>query len=175
MNALNAFSNFFGNPIFNIIGGISVCTMIIGIIYRIFFWAFGITPIMFRLGMALWKRNVAVFGDDHAFGILRSTLLDSSVFKSKNIIHIRAEELDKAKTENLFVVDWESFSQQIELIFALRPTAQTPIIIFSKPGMIPQDQMGIIANRPNTVVVNFRGRLLNDILTSLITTSYEKK
>ena len=35
-------------------------------------------------------------------------------------------------------------------------------------------KMNDIANRPNTVVVNFRGRLLNDILTSLITTSYDK-
>jgi hypothetical protein len=47
-------------------------------------------------------------------------------------------------------------------------------VIYAKPASIPPDKMDNIANRSNTVVVNFRGRLLNDILTSLITTSYDR-
>lgn len=48
-------------------------------------------------------------------------------------------------------------------------------MIYAKPASIPHEKMSDIANRANTVVVNFRGRLLNDVLTSLITTSYDRK
>jgi hypothetical protein len=76
--------------------------------------------------------------------------------------------------ETIFLVDWESFGDKIDQVFSARKNHQTAIVIFAKPASIPNEKMADIANRANTVVVNFRGRLLNDILTTLITTSYEK-
>ena len=35
--------------------------------------------------------------------------------------------------------------------------------------------MSLLDKKRNVVVNNFRGRLLNDIVVSMITTSYEKK
>lgn len=78
------------------------------------------------------------------------------------------------KDETIFLVDWETFGDKIEQIFSARKNHQTAIVIYAKPASIPQEKMSDIANRANTVVVNFRGRLLNDILTSLITTSYDR-
>lgn len=54
-------------------------------------------------------------------------------------------------------------------------------MIFYFPEFSPQDGQSIpneirnkISNNPNTTIVNFRGRLLNDIITTLITTSYKQ-
>jgi len=105
---------------------------------------------------------------------LKNSLIDSNIFKKKNIIHINSNNIDKAKDETIFLVDWETFGDKIEQIFSARKNHQTAIVIYAKPASIPQDKMSDIANRENTVVVNFRGRLLNDILTSLITTSYDR-
>lgn len=41
-------------------------------------------------------------------------------------------------------------------------------------GRIPDEQMKKLDGKRHTAVTNFRGRLLNDIVASMITTSYEK-
>ena len=162
------------HPLFAFIGAATILVTFLGFVYRIVCWAFCITPIAFRFGIALQKREVALFGDDTAFGSLKDCLLDSKIFKDKNIIHIRSNNIDKAKDKTIFLIDWSSAGNDIEKIFAARKNHQTPVVIYAKPSTIPQDKMTDIANRSNTVVVNFRGRLLNDILTSLVTTSYDR-
>ena len=173
-NLFNQIANFYNHPLFIIVGGITVTIAFIAFIYRLTCWTFGITPIVFRLGIALWKRKVAIFGSVEVFESIKSSLLDSKIFKEKNIVHIKSDNIDKAKDETIFLVDWETSGDKIEQIFSSRKNHQTAVVIYAKPASIPQDKMSDIANRANTVVVNFRGRLLNDILTSLITTSYDR-
>lgn len=174
MNIINSISNFFNHPFFIIVGGLTVTFSILYFLYKIICIIFGITPIILRLGTALWKRKIAIFGSDEAFTNLKDSLVDSKVFKEKNIINIKSNNLDKAKDETIFIVDWESFGDDIEQVFSCRGNHQTPIVIYAKPQTIPPTTMIDIGNRANTVVVNFRGRLLNDVLTSLITTSYDR-
>lgn len=169
---LNNIVNFFNHPVFIIVGGATVTLGFLGIIYKILCWTFGITPIVIRLGIALWRRKIAIFASIEAYSSLEATLTDSGIFKKS--IHITSDNIDKAKNETIFLVDWETFGDKIDQVFSARKDHQTAIVIFAKPASIPNDKMADIANRANTVVVNFRGRLLNDILTSLITTSYEK-
>lgn len=166
---------FFNHPIFIIIGGITVVVGFLGLIYTIICWSIGITPVIFRLGIALWERKIAIFGSLEVYDSLKSALTDSNVFKEKNIVHIKSDNIDKAKNETIFLVDWDTFGNKIEEVFSARRDHQTAIVIYAKPQSIPPDKMNSIANRANTVVVNFRGRLLNDILNSLITTSYKRK
>ncbi|QWD79265.1 hypothetical protein ICV01_06330 [Polynucleobacter sp. MWH-Spelu-300-X4] len=164
----------FNHPLFNIVGGISVSITFIAITYKVvcFFW--GVTPLMLRLGISLWKRKVAIFGDESSFSSLKLMLIDSGIFKEKNIIKIDLIDLAKAKKLDIFLVDWNSSKDHINQIFDFRPNNQTPVIIFASPGKIPEENLSDIANRSNTVIVNFRGRLINDLLTSLVTTSYDK-
>jgi len=167
-------TSFYNHPLFIIVGGLTVTLGVLGFLYKVICWIFGITPVVFRLGVALWKRRVAVFGSVEAFESIKASLLDSKIFKEQNIINIKLDNIDKAKEETIFLVDWETFGDKIEQIFSARKNHQTAIVIYAKPASIPQEKMSDIANRANTVVVNFRGRLLNDILTSLITTSYDR-
>lgn len=166
---------FFNHPFFIIVGGITVIVSMVGILYGIITWVLGITPVVFRLGIALRKRKVAIFASNDSYNSLRNTLLDSKIFNANNIIPITDDNIDKAKDETIFLVDWKTFSSKIETVFSARRNHQTTIVIYAEPASIPQEIMKDIANRANTVVVNFRGRLLNDILTSLITTSYDSK
>jgi hypothetical protein len=167
-------TNFYNHPVFIIIGGITVTLGFLAFLYKLICWTFGITPVVFRLGMALWKRKIAVFASEKAFSSIKDSILESNIFKESNIIQIHDDNIDKAKNETIFLVDWETFGSKIEQVFNARKSHQTAIVVYAKPQSIPKDQMASIANRANTVVVNFRGRLLNDILLSLITTSYDK-
>ena len=173
MSFITPIVEFFNHPFFIILGGATALLTILTFLYGVACWFFEISPIVFRLGLALWKRNVAIFSSADQFQSLKNTLIDSRIFTERKIVHITADNIERAKNETIYLVDWESFGANIEQVFSTRYNHQTAIIIFAKPGSIPQETMGQIANRPNTVVVNFRGRLLNDIITSLITTSYE--
>lgn len=164
--------DFFNHPIFKIVGGITVITATLGVIYRIISIVFGVSPIIFRIGKALWSRKIAIIGTTESYTVLYECISDSGVFKRKNIQHITIENIDKAKEHSVILVDWESSGVQIDDIFMIRKSHNTAVIIYAKAGSIPRDKMAEIANKSNTVVVNFKGRLLNDILSSLITTSF---
>jgi len=172
--SMNSIIIFFNHPFFIIIGGIATVLMICGFLYTTWLVVRGVLPVWYRLGLGLSKRKIAIFASPEVFQSIKASLTDSIIFKDKNILSITLDNIDKAKDQTVFLVDWESFKEKIEQVFSARKNHQTAIVIYAKPASIPHEQMNDIANRANTVVVNFRGRLLNDILTSLITTSYER-
>lgn len=129
---------------------------------------------MIRFGYALWKRDIAIFSSHDGFINLKQTLKDSGIFKDKNIDLITKDNFERCKNKTIYLVDWETWGDMIEQVFGARKDHQTAIIIYAKPVSIPHEIMNDIGNRPNTVVVNFRGRLMNDILTALLTTSYDR-
>lgn len=165
----------FNHPLFQIIGGIGVVLTAIGVMYKIGIWTVGIAPIVMRFGFASVNRKIGIFADGGNGPMLLATLEDSGLFKKRNIQSIGINDYGKIKDVSICLVDWASYKDRADEIFLGRSNNQIPIIIFAAPGSIPNDRMAQIANQPSTVVVNFRGRLLNDILTSLATASYDSK
>ncbi|GAB1401109.1 hypothetical protein MASR1M68_00200 [Elusimicrobiota bacterium] len=165
--------DFFNHPFFAVVGSITVLCTLVALLIRVFCWFFKVTPIVFKFGISLLDRKIAIFASQEVFNELKNCLIDSKIFQEKNIVHIQFSNLDKAKKQTIFLVDWESFKDKIDEIFVARRDEQVPIVVYAKPASIPNDKMSVIANKTNTVVVNFRGRLLNDIVTSLVTTTYE--
>lgn len=165
--------SFFNHPFFIVVWWVSTVVLVITILLKIIFWFFGITPIIVRLWKALSGRKIAIFASDKAYNDLKDTILDSSIFKEKQIEQIRENCLEKAKKHSLYLVDRSSFADKIYEIYSLRKDEQTAIIIYALPRVIPEETLKDIANRSNTVIVNAKGRLLNDLFTSLITTKYD--
>jgi 5S rRNA maturation endonuclease (ribonuclease M5) len=173
MNIIQLIIDFFNHPVFIIVGGLTLVFAAIGIIYRVVCIALGVTPLVFRIGKAIWRRKVAIIGSSEAFSSLTDCITDTNIFKRNNVIHIPTDNIEKVKEYTILLVDWETSGNQIEQIFIARKNHNTAVIIFAKAGSIPHEKMAEIANRSNTVVVNFKGRLVNDILNSLITTSFD--
>ena len=165
--------NFFNHPFFIIVDGIATVLMIIGFCYTAFLIIKGVFPVWYRLGIGLSKRKIAVFAKDE-YGSLDSMLTDSKIFTTT--IQINKNDLKKAEKETIFLVHWKEFKDKIDDILLLKKDS-TPLIIYApqEEGFIDRDIMKKINSHRNSVVVNLRGRLLNDILTSLITTSYDKR
>jgi len=84
-NFFNQIANFYNHPLFIIVGGVTVTLAFVALIYRLACWTFGITPIVFRLGIALWQRKVAIFGSVEIFESLKNSLIDSNIFKKKKL------------------------------------------------------------------------------------------
>jgi hypothetical protein len=163
--------------ILTIIGYFDACIIIATIIWAIVLWAKGISPALFRLGNGLARRKIAVFAKNDNLSSLENLLLGSSLFYKKNILGItKKDDVGIAEGATLFLVFWHDCSEFIDEILQKKPDSCALIVYAPRNlGPIPEDQMIKLDGHRNTAVSNFRGRLLNDIVTAMITSSYEKK
>lgn len=167
--------DFFNHPFFCIVGGISTVLMVLFFCYTVFLIIKGVLPVWYRLGMGLSRRKIAIFAGSE-FESLKDMVIDSGIFKAKNILQISKNSIKKAERETLFLLHWKEFHDKIDEILSIKRDSAALVVYAPKSdGPIESSDMEKINSHRNAIVVNFRGRLLNDIFISLITTSYEKK
>ena len=167
---------FFNHPFFIIVGGISTLIAVLAFVYSMYIIFAGLIPVWIRLGKGLSNKKIAVYADSE-FDNLKDLLLDSGLFKQKNIERISASSLKKGERHTMMLVNYIEFSTKISEILKYKKDSDALIIYApQKDGRIDQHLMDEINENRNSIVVNFRGRLLNDIIVSMITTStYEKR
>jgi hypothetical protein len=172
---MQAVIDFFNHPFFLIVSGILIIFFVIQTISTAYLYAKGIIPVWIRLGKGLSKRKIALFAEDE-FDSLKSMLVDSGVFLESNVVKIHKNDLKKAEDMTLFLVHWRSFGSEIEDILKIKKDSAALVIYAPQSdGFIDKDKLDKINNHRNTIITNFRGRLLNDIFTSMMTTSYKTK
>jgi hypothetical protein len=158
-------------------GYLATVLVILTALYGAFLWIRGIAPVLIRLGNGLSHRKIAIFAKGDVSASLHGLLQDSDLFRHANLIPIRSEgDIGKAEPATVFVIHWPDFEQAIDRIIAQKRDT-TALILYAPPGggRVPEHIMAKINNVRNSTVVNIRGRLMNDIVLSMITTSYEKK
>jgi hypothetical protein len=156
---------------------VETAVVAVGIVYAINLWARGVFPALLRLGNGLARRKIALFAKGDNVSSLRHLLMDSGLFKERNICEItKKEDIGRAQGATLYLVFWSDCAPYIEEILQQKPDA-CALIVYApyNQGRIPEAQMNLLDGKRHTAVTNFRGRLLNDIIGSLITTSYEQK
>lgn len=149
---------------------------IITVVVGIYGWLKGILPALLRLGFGLSKRKIAIFAAQGAhLDTLKEVLVNSNLFHEKNLLVITsADQLSRAERATLYLVFWHDWTEYIDKIME-RKKEGTALVIYAPQdlGFIPQDKMRDLGNEPNVVIANALGRLLNDILVCMMTTSYE--
>jgi hypothetical protein len=76
----------------------------------------------------------------------------------------------------MMIVYYPEFKNYILDIISLKNDSDSLIVYApSSGGRIDSEILDAINAQRNSIIVNMRGRLLNDILTSMITTNYAKK
>ena len=167
------------NTFLNTLGYIGVFEsflFIFGVAYAVALWVNGVFPALLRLGNGLAKRKIALFAKGDNMSSLKSLLMDSKLFKAKNICEIGVkEDIGRAESATMFLVFWPDWAAQITDILNKKHD-ECALIVYAPTdkGRIPDEQMKNLDGKRHTAVTNFRGRLLNDIVASMITTSYEK-
>lgn len=168
------------NAVLDIVGAFTVAVSLILFFVAVFSWFFGVAPLLYRLGFGRWSRKIDIIADDTNFNSLKKDLEKTGVFRGKNIRHISTSDLAEVKEMNLGLLHYQSFTvEQIEIILSNKKTGAGLVTYFpefSPPSnVIPVDMMKKINDHSFTTIVNFRGRLVNDLLVTLLSTSYEKK
>lgn len=163
--------------ILNIIRAITTIWGVVTIVIAIIMWFLGILPAVLRLGNGLAKRKISVFAKPNNLSSLTDLLIDSDLFWGRNIIKITKEEdFGKSEGSTLFLVYWPDWKNKILQIRDLKKDDEALVIYAPKSeGSVPENIMAELDKARNVTVVNFRGRLLNDMVTAMITTGYTKK
>lgn len=170
----------FLKAILDIVGAVTTALGIIFFFIAVISWLLGVSPLLYRLGFGRWSRKIDIVADDTNFNSLKKDLEKTGVFRSKNIRHINASNLADVKEMNLGLLHYQSFTvEQVEAILSDKKSSAGLVTYFpefSPPSnVIPVDMMKKINDHSFTTIVNFRGRLVNDLLVTLLSTSYEKK
>lgn len=154
--------------IFIALGGFTTIMLFVGAVR-------GIIPVLWRLGKSLHNRKIALYAESEATS-LKSTLIDSKLFKQKNIDVIGNKELSKGRDYSMMIVYYPEFKNCILDIIRLKNDSDALIVYApNSEGRVDSEIFNAINAERNSIIVNLRGRLLNDILTSMITTNYAKK
>ncbi|HXR65450.1 MAG TPA: hypothetical protein VN729_05990 [Ktedonobacteraceae bacterium] len=156
-------------------GRVTALLFLLALIGGLYAWIKGILPVLVRLGNGLAKKKIAIFAKGDHLGSLESLLLDSKLFSKKNITGIASEsDFGRAERATLFLVYWHDWPDQITQILNAKKNG-TALVVYAphELGQIPRDKMDELNGKLNVMVANFRGRLLNDMLISLMTTSYQ--
>ena len=172
LNIFDQVVNFFDHPFFIIIGWIAILVMIIGFLYTIYIIMRWVVPVWYRLWLWLRKRRIAIFASSE-FSDLESMIHSSNIFNE--VVKINKGSLSAAENETIFLVHWKDYADDLDRILSMKKDT-TPLIVYAPTNeyRIDDASMEKINSHRNSVVVNFRWRLMNDILTSIITTSYVK-
>jgi len=158
---------------FDFAGYISTVVVIVGAIAGIIVWLRGISPALYRLGNGLAKRKIAVFAKNDNAVSLKSLLTDSKLFKRNNIFEITCkDDIGKAEEASVYLVHWHDWADDISEILTKKPD-KCAMVVYApyNKGRISDEQMKNLDGKRYTALTNFRGRLLNDIVTAMITTS----
>jgi hypothetical protein len=161
----------------DVVGTVDTFILVVGIGVGIFLWLRGISPVLYRLGNGLARRKIALFAKGDNRASLKSLLIDSKLFKEKNICEIsKVQDIGKCEDASVYLVFWHDWERDIEEILNKKPDKCALVVYAPYDGdRIPPEQMKALDGHRHTAVTNFRGRLLNDIVMSMITTNYEQK
>jgi hypothetical protein len=154
---------------------VTTAIVLVVAVRRFVFWIQGVSPALRSLGQGLRKRKIALFARNANLAGIREALLRSKLFRKENIFGIqRLEDIGSAKDASVFVMYWPDWADHLDAILNKKDDA-TPLIVYCPrtADRISKGDMEKIDDHRNTAISNFRGRFLNDIVTAMITTSYE--
>ncbi|HET8962881.1 MAG TPA: hypothetical protein VFM99_03235 [Chitinophagales bacterium] len=168
-------AQFFDSPFFSIVRGISTSLIVFGAVALVYGTVRGFLPVLWRLGKSLNNRKIALYAETSALS-LKTMLTDSKLFKEKNIHIVSNDEISKGGDYTMMIVNYPEFKDSMKQIIGQKKDEDSLIVYAPQDsGRIDDEILNAINKQRNSIIVNMRGRLLNDVLTAMITTNYAKK
>ncbi|WP_300532633.1 hypothetical protein [Maricaulis sp.] len=150
--------------------------VVAGVVYAGYLTVIGFLPALWRLGNGLRHKKIAVFASGDTLTSLVDLLGDTKLFTKKNIVAVsRLNDLGRAENAQTYLVHWPDWGVDgLRRILTLKKD-QTALVVYAPHagGRVDNEAIDELERHRNVVLVNFRGRLLNDIIISMITAGHE--
>jgi hypothetical protein len=153
--------------IFSIRGGILTVIAALSILYVGYIFFTKLIRVLWRLAKGLHKRRIAIVGEANDYSNIKAALANSKLFSDARITHIDPNSIDSVENFSLIVFVW---NQSLAEGILSKKKNTAALIIYAPPGAIDKSDMENISKLANTVVVNYRGRLVNDVFVCMMTT-----
>lgn len=142
-----------------IVGFLSLVILAIGVFTRL-------GKAAWRFGLALFKKKIAIVASNDDYRDL----------KEDNIIRVSDKHLTKAQDALLLIVVYEYLDKEHFRTIVSRKNARCGLIVYYPPerGRVSPEDMAILSKTAFTALCNFRGRLVNDVLLMMLSTSFKK-
>ena len=139
-----------------------------------------------RLGLGLQFRKIWIISPSEHLSSVKDIITDAGIFKKVDYIppddlKKKNEAKHKLKRKSMLVFRYPSSTPEtnrlLELVLESKDKS-AGLIVFSPPppnGIKPPELMTKASDTENTIVVNAKGRLLNDLLNLMMTTSLQRK
>ena len=139
-------------------------------------WFYGLIPALWRLGNGLVRKKIVIYAKGDNASDLEKLVKDLKIFKGEIAISRSENSFGDGEDADIHIIRWIDFKSFLKEILQKKKKNSSLIVYCPKSdGFVDDESMNIINSKENAVLVQFRGRLLNDIIISLITTSYEKR
>lgn len=160
--------------ILDIVGYISTILLILTITAAIWAWFRGILPSVLRLGVSLSKRKIAIVAKAGNATSLSSLLVQSKIFRNGNILAVNSiNDLGMLEEASIILVHWSDFKDNYQAILNKKRDSDALIVYAPQDeGRVPDEVINELSKHRNVTINNFRGRLINDVFVSMITSGY---
>ena len=151
--------------------------------------------VLARLGTGLQSRKISVIADSAEYTPLKKDLKDTGVFRENNIRRLKPEDVDtpekaaaELSDESLLIfvytappqkedksAEAEALRKRQKLLLGNILEKKNPkagLIVYAKTNL--EEMYTTAGNVSNTVIVNTKGRILNDLLNLMMTTSLSR-
>lgn len=137
----------------------------------------GVTQAMCRFGLALCAKRIVVIAGSDDFIDIKHDLVNSGLIKEKNIQHITNRHLDEVQSALLVIIVYGYLEYEEFSAVARGKKTQCGLIVYCPPekGRIDSQGMNLLSMIPFTALCNFRGRMVNDVLLMMLSTSFKRK
>ena len=157
----------------NLVSYAATIWLLVSIVLGIYVGLKGLIPPLVRLGKGLSRRKIAIFAKGDNLIKLHNLLEGTKLFNKKNITDISSiDDFGRAEKSTLFLIVWNDWKGNIDEILHTKK-GDTALVIYAPPQSITPSEFAKLDTHLNVMVSNFRGRLLNDIIVSLMTTGYQ--
>lgn len=158
---------------------LSAIPFIIGIIVFVIaalgaFWR--VVKALWRFGLALHGKKIYIVSDDDSYQTLSEDLSDSGLLKKKNLTHINKHSFNKKNGALLLIVQHGYLETEDLRLLLKNKDARCGAIVYCPPGAgrLENAELDLLNSVSFTTLCNFRGRLVNDVLLMMLSTSFKK-
>lgn len=163
------------NDVLGLVGDIMTLGSIIAAAVVAYCAITGILRALWRFGLGVAWRKVHIIADADVRDELRSDLIGSGIIKKRNIATRTKGMTGNLKGACMFILDYEYLGEDEVLKILSNKDFNSGALVYAKPGIIPEGVLDKLNTYQHVSVVNFRGRLVNEALLLLLSTSFTRK
>lgn len=136
----------------------------------------GILLPLWRLGIGLSKRDIVIIASSEDGDSLKRLVEQSKLFSRKRIYKVSVRsDIEDIKNASIILFKYSGSPFNLKEVIE-RKNDNSALVVYAKVGEITErSEWDLMDELRNVSVCNLRGRLLNDLLTLMMTTGYERK